>query len=143
MLDDARADFDEPVTDGLELVLGERARLRNGRAHGRYQPESRGVQYKAHLIGRRTVTRGPIGRELGFVRCACMPPRAMAAPRCRDAEGSRAWFTFEPRSSAKAASSLGSLLACPLTWYIAREREPQPVEAEYAWWCWQIACRLH
>ena len=68
MLDDTRADFDEPVADGLELGPGQWARLRNGRAHGMHQPERRGVQHEAYLIGRRALTRGAIGRELGFVQ---------------------------------------------------------------------------
>ena len=68
VLDYARTDLDEALSDCRELALGERAGLRDRGAHAMHQPECGGVKNKAHLIGGRAVTRHPIRRQLRFVQ---------------------------------------------------------------------------
>ncbi len=68
VLYDARSNLDEPLSDGRELSLDQRACLGNGRSHRMHQPECSGVQHKANLIGRCAVTGGAVRGELGLVQ---------------------------------------------------------------------------
>src|SRR5205814_5264488 len=56
VLDHARPDLDQALSDRGELALGERVRLRNCGAHTMHQPERGGVEDEPHLIGGRAVT---------------------------------------------------------------------------------------
>ncbi len=68
MLDHARADLDQALAEGRELSDRERVCLRNGGAHAVHQPECSSVECEPHLIGRRTVTRHAVRRQLRLVQ---------------------------------------------------------------------------
>lgn len=64
MLDHARADLDQALSERRELALRKRARLGDRGAHTMHQPERCGVEDKPRLIGGRAVTRHAIRRQL-------------------------------------------------------------------------------
>jgi hypothetical protein len=68
VLDHARANLDQALSDRRELGAGERARLRDRSAHAMHQRERSGVESEPHLISGRAVTRHAIRRQLCFVQ---------------------------------------------------------------------------
>ena len=68
MLDHARADLDQALSDGRELALRKPACLGDRGAHTMHQPEGGGVEDEPHLIGGRAVTRHAIRRQLRLVQ---------------------------------------------------------------------------
>ncbi len=68
MLDHARADLDQALSERRELALRKRARLGDRGAHTMHQPERCGVEDEPHLIGGRAVTRHAIRRQLRLVQ---------------------------------------------------------------------------
>ncbi len=68
MLDHARPDLDQALSDGRELALRKWARLGDRGAHTMHQPEGGGVEDEPHLIGGRAVTRHAIRRQLRLVQ---------------------------------------------------------------------------
>jgi hypothetical protein len=68
VLDHARSDLDQALSDGRELGTGERVGSRDGSAHAMHQPERGGVKNEPHLIGGGAVARHAIGRQLRLVQ---------------------------------------------------------------------------
>ena len=68
MLDHARPDLDQALSDRRELGAGKRAGLWDRGTHAIHQPEGGGVKNEPHLVGGGAVTRHAIRRQLRLVQ---------------------------------------------------------------------------